>query len=103
MQKLERKGNITLLRAVYDPESKRTRQKSIGSFRSYRVSELSQVPADIREKLTDNEREELIAWLSDRKEKESREDVRCVISSASFMLRRTVSYTHLTLPTKRIV
>jgi hypothetical protein len=88
MQKLERKGNITLLRAVYDPESKRTRQKSIGSFRSYRVSELSQVPADIREKLTDNEREELVAWLSDRKEKESREDVRCVISSASFMLRR---------------
>jgi hypothetical protein len=88
MQKLERKGNITLLRAEYAPKSKRTRQKSIGSFRGYRVSELSHVPADIREKLTDSERDELVAWLRDRKEEENREDVRCTLSSAKIMSAR---------------
>ena len=88
MQKLERKGRVTLLRAVYDKESKRTRQKSIGSFLSFHTVELSQVPAEIRGKLTDDERDELAAWLSDRKEKETRDDVRCVLSSASFMLGR---------------
>ena len=86
MQILERNGRITLLRASYDPTSKRTRQLSLGTLRLENLKTVGDVPGDLLAKLTANESDQLNEWLQVR-----------AAGMAAAENRSRLSYAHVSL------
>jgi hypothetical protein len=59
-------GRVHLLRTEYDKTTRRTRQRSIGSFDDNKVNEISELPTSITMALSSDESEQLSQWLSVR-------------------------------------
>jgi len=86
MQILERNGRITLIRASYDPTSKRTRQLSLGTVKLEGLKAVGDVPDDLLVKLTVNESGLLNDWLQAR-----------AAGMAAAENRSRLSYAHISL------
>lgn len=77
---------IQCIRAVYDPQAKRSRQTMIASFDRWS----DRIPADGTAGLTDLERSELQAWLDARAEKSRAETAKIdAMYSADYINRVT--------------
>jgi len=68
MQIKKRGHNVQLLRSEYQPDKKRTIQKSLGTFDASACIVITEVPESILNALDKRECEELAAWFENRAE-----------------------------------
>jgi hypothetical protein len=64
--KLRSNGHVQLLRAEYDRINQRTRQKSLGSFDSAKITSLNDLPTGITTALRSDERDQLSNWFDEQ-------------------------------------
>lgn len=86
MQIRDKGKSILLIRTEYSKEKKRTFGKTVASFPRFH----NQIPAEVREKLTPEEIEELESWLKKRTEKQSVDSMRTSLYLAPHTLAAMV-------------
>ena len=79
MQFREQGKKIQCIRSTYDPASKRSHQKVVGAFDRW----ADKLPSVGLERLTDAERQELVAWFEAKQVKRAANSCRSVSVSSS--------------------